>query len=400
MPAVPLTSPDRATTSLSRALTLAHTHRADLRTDLTERLGLTRTATGLVLRELESLSLVRTGSIIRTAPDVPTTGRPSHTIEIHPDAPTVLAVQVQAKTVLIAQGRLGGVLGQVEERPLPEPATPDGVLGLVGDLLARRFETFDRPPIGVGLALPSAVGSDGTALAAHHLAWPHAVPARRLLADRLARAGLGDVRVHVGNDANLAALAESRHGAGQGAAQLLYVMTGQVGVGGGLVIDGHLHRGSAGYALEVGHTPVPPGERPCRCGNRGCLEVEADPTALLAAAGLPRIEPTLDAARAVIARRGVDPLARAAVDLVTQRLAAGLACMINILNPDRVVLGGMHAELLAAEGKSLRSGISRHSFLDQAARVELRPAVLGASALTGAAELALQPLLDDPRLLV
>ena len=104
---------------------------------------------------------------------------------------------------------------------------------------------------------------------------------------------IGDVRVHVGNDANLAALAESRHGAGQGAAQMLYVMTGQVGVGGGLVIDGRLHLGSAGYALEIGHTPVPPGDRPCRCGNRGCLEVEADPTALLAAAGLSTTEPTL-----------------------------------------------------------------------------------------------------------
>ena len=91
------------------------------------------------------------------------------------------------------------------------------------------------------------------------------------------------------------------------------------------------------------------GNRPCRCGNRGCLEVEADPSALLDAAGLSTTEPTLDAARAVIARRDVDPRARAATDLVTQRLAGGLACMVNILNPDRVVLGGMHAELLAAE---------------------------------------------------
>ena len=177
-------------------------------------------------------------------------------------------------------------------------------------------------------------------------------------------------------------------------------MTGQVGVGGGLVIDGRLHLGSAGYALEIGHTPVPRGRRRCRCGNRGCLEVEADPTALLDAAGLSMIEPTLDAVRAVIARRGVDPRVRAAVDLVTRRLAGGLACMINILNPDRVVLGGMYAELLTAEEERLRTGISRHSFLDQAARVELRPAALAASALVGAAEIALQPLLDDPRLLV
>ena len=399
MTTVPATSPERAGSSLSRALTLAHTHRAALRSDLTERLGLTRTATGLVLRELEALSLIRTDTAARADPGIPTTGRPSHAIAIHPAAPGVLAVQVQATSVLIAPARLGGVLGRVDEVPLPEPATPGSVLGLIADLVVARYATMDRRPLGVGLALPSAVGSDGTALAAHHLAWPHAVPVRDLLTDLLNRAGLGDVRVHVGNDANLAALAESRHGAGQGVAQLLYVMTGQVGVGGGLVIDGRLHLGSAGYALEIGHTPVRQGNRVCRCGNRGCLEVEADPLALLAAAGQPGTDPTPAAVQAVITRRDVDPRAGAAVDLVTQRLAGGLASLINILNPDRIVLGGMHAELLVAERERLRSGISRHSFLDQAAHIELRAAELSASALVGAAELALQPLLDDPRLL-
>jgi predicted NBD/HSP70 family sugar kinase len=385
---------------LSRALTLAHTHRVTLRSDLTELLGLSRTATGLVLRELETLSLIRTTAAARADPGVPTTGRPSHAVEIHPDAPTVLAVQVQATSVLIAEARLGGVLGPVAEVPLPVPTTPQAVLGLIADLLSARLAATDRPPFGVGLALPSAVGSDGTALAAHHLAWPHAVPARRLLVDLLARAGHDDVRVHVGNDANLAALAESRHGAGQGAAHMLYVMTGQAGVGGGLVIDGRVHLGSAGYALEIGHTSVPRGKRPCRCGNRGCLEVEAGPTALLDAAGVTTTGPTLDVARAVIARRRADPRAGAATDLVTRRLAGGIASLINILNPDRVVLGGMYAELLAAEEKRLRTGITRHSFLDQAARIELRAAELDAAALAGAAELALQPLLDDPRLLV
>ena len=352
---------------MSRALTLVHTHRVALRSDLTEQLGLTRTATGLVLRELESLGLVRTATADRSDPQIPTTGRPSHRIDIHPDAPTVLAVQVQATTALITEVRLGGTLGPVDEVPLPAPSTPAAVLGLLADLIGERLAAARRP-LGVGVALPSAVGADGTALAAHHLDWPHAVPVRRLLAELLAQAGHRAVRVHVGNDANLAALAESRHGAGRGAAQLLYVMTGQVGVGGGLVIDGRLHLGSAGYALEIGHTPVRPGDRFCRCGNRGCLEVEADPIALLAAAGREGTEPTPDAVRAVIARRDVDPAAAAAVDLVTDRLAGGIASLVNILNPDLVVLGGMHADLLAAAGARLRSGISRHSFLDQAAR--------------------------------
>lgn len=394
------TPADRPGTSLSRALTIVHTQRVALRSDLTDRLGLTRTATGLVLRELESLSLIRTTAAPRNDPGGPTTGRPSHVVEIHPDAPTVLAVQIQAKSVLIARAGLGGLLGPVEEVPLPEQTAPQGVLELIAELLTARLSSTDRLPYGIGLALPSAVGSDGVAIAAHPLAWPHSVPVRRPLLGLLDGAGFGDVRLHTGNDANLAALAESRHGAGQGATQLLYVMTGQVGVGGGLVIDGRLHLGSTGHALEIGHTPVPPGVRPCRCGNRGCLDVEADPVALLDAAGLAITGPTdpaLDAARRVIARRGVDPQARAAVDLITARLAAGIAALINILNPDRVVLGGMYAQLLAVTENQLRTAIRNHSFLDQAAQIELRAAELQAPVLAGAAEIALQPLLDDPR---
>lgn len=400
MPTDPTTSPDRPHTSLARALGLAHRHQAVLRSDFTEQLGLTRTATGLVLRELESRSLIRTGTA-GSRPDVTTTGRPSHTVQLHPDAPTVLAIQVQASSVLVARAHLGGVLDQVEEVPLPEPSTPQAVLCRVAELLTSRLSTGAPLPFGIGLALPSAVGSDGTALAAHPLAWPHAVPARSLLSDLLDRAGFGAVPVHAGNDANLAALAESRHGAGRGAGQMLFMMTGQVGVGGGLVLDGRLHLGSSGYALEIGHTPVPPGNRQCRCGNRGCLDVEADPTALLIAAGLRHDESgiaDLNVARAVIARRNSDPTARAATDLVTGRLARGLAALINILNPDRVVLAGLHADLLAVEEPQLRAGIGRHSFLDQAAQIELRPAELAAPSLAGAAELALQPLLDDPRL--
>ena len=88
-----------------------------------------------------------------------------------------------------------------------------------------------------------------------------------------------------GNDVNLAALAEHRHGAGRGARDLLCVATGHRGVGGALVLDGRLHTGSSGLALEVGHLTVNPEGRPCHCGSRGCLDVEADPLAFLTAAG-------------------------------------------------------------------------------------------------------------------
>src|SRR5690606_24080424 len=139
--------------------------------------------------------------------------------------------------------------------------------------------------VGAGLAVPSAVAEpDGVALNPLHLAWPGGAPVRDIFDRCLTAAGL-PAGGRGGNDVNLTALAEDRHGAGNGAQHLLCVATGHRGVGGALVLDGRLHTGSAGLALEVGHVTVDPQGRPCHCGGRGCLDVETDPMALLEAAG-------------------------------------------------------------------------------------------------------------------
>src|SRR5690606_22584991 len=114
--------------------------------------------------------------------------------------------------------------------------------------------------------------------------WPAGAPVREIFAGQVRAAGL-DGPAFAANDVNLAALAEHRHGAGRGSRDLLCVATGHRGVGGALVLDGRLHSGSSGLALEVGHLAVNPDGRPCHCGGRGCLDVEADPLALLTAAG-------------------------------------------------------------------------------------------------------------------
>src|SRR5262249_1901853 len=118
-----------------------------------------------------------------------------------------------------------------------------------------------------------------------HLRWP-GVPVRELLAERLAaEERTAGIPVRVANDANLSALAESRRGAGRGAATMLYLGAATFGMGGGLAIDGNLFEGAHGYAIEPGHVTVNPAGAPCSCGSTGCLEVEADSRALLRAYG-------------------------------------------------------------------------------------------------------------------
>jgi predicted NBD/HSP70 family sugar kinase len=393
MPQATPTQPHRP--ALGRALTLVHTGAATSRSELTSKLGLTRTAVGQLVGQLADRKLVA----IETHPATKGgTGRPSHRLTPHPDGPVAVAIQLHADALSAATVGLGGARQRLVEEPLPSPPTPGAVVTQLAAVAVQLARSTTRPCLGVGVALPSALGDDGSALAAHYLDWPAALPVGRLLAADLARHRLR-LPVALGNDANLAALAEHRHGAGRGARHLLYLMTGHRGIGGGLVVNGQLHTGSAGYALEVGHLTVNPGGRPCRCGNLGCLDVEADPAALLAAAGRDqRSDHDLVAtARALIRAAAHDPVARAATATVVDHLATGLASLVNVLNPDRIVLGGLLADLLAEHKTQLQRLLAERSFLDQAAAVALHPQRFPDSALLGAAELAMQPLLDDPQ---
>lgn len=220
---------------------------------------------------------------------------------------------------------------------------------------------------------------------------------RQIFADCVREAGLG-VPAFAANDVNLGALAEHRHGAGRGARDLLLVATGHRGVGGALVLDGHLHTGSSGLALEVGHLTVNPEGRPCHCGSRGCLDVEADPLAFLTAAGRAP-DPggsLLEQARGLLTEAKDDPDVRAATALLIDRLGLGLAGLVNILNPDRIVLGGLHRTLLDADPERLRAVVADRSLWGRSGSVPILASTLDHNSLVGAAELAWQPVLDDP----
>lgn len=155
------------------------------------------------------------------------------------------------------------------------------------------------------------------------------------------------------NDANLAALAEARVGAAAGRRQVIMLTLG-TGVGGGLILDGRLYHGATGAAGELGHMVVRAGGEPCRCGSRGCLEAYASGRALerlarnLAHEGAPgsralaelAVRDELDGeAVGRLAQQG-DPGALAAVEEVGRWLGVGLGSLVNIFNPEMIVVGG------------------------------------------------------------
>lgn len=395
---------ERGRSVLGPALELVHTGRAPTRAALTAELGVTRATAGAVAAELEALGLITVDS--RPGAASGAQGRPSHRLAVDPRGPVVLAAQVHADGFRAALVGLGGHIVATAPGRGTVAADPARIIGEVVEAGAGLLESSGRRCVGAGLAVPSAVAEpEGTAINPLHLAWEVGAPVREIFTRALAGARVsgpsGDETApgHAANDINLAALAEHRHGAGRGAQHLLVVGTGHRGVGGALVLDGRLHTGSSGLALEVGHLTVDPGGRPCHCGSRGCLDVETDPLAFLEAAGRePGPEVSLLERSQELIRTGYDsdPDVRAAVGTLIDRLGLGLAGLVNILNPDRVVLGGLHRTLLETDGERLHAVVADSSLWGMSGSVPVLPSSLKHNSLVGAAELAWQPVLDDP----
>jgi predicted NBD/HSP70 family sugar kinase len=396
----PGTGGNDSANNAARMLTALHRRGGTAtRAELTADLDCGRSAAGYALVDLIERGLV----VVDEHPPPPSgtggggRGRPSHQVSVAPTSPVAVAVHLRVDTLDVSVFSLGGRMLR-NEREAVEPS-PDVAMTMhrIGRLVRMVAEEAGRPCVGVGVAMPSPVrAADGFALAPRHMNWS-GVPAHSLIAAELAHdPRLASVPVHVGNDANLAALAEYLHGAGTGARNLLFVTTEHIGIGGGLISAGRMFTGASGYAMEVGHATAYAGGEPCRCGARGCLETEADPRALLRAAGRPDSPSTgLEyRARVVLADAAAgDATARAAAEKVSGRVGSGLAVLVNLLDPDRIVLGGLLARLLAVAPKPLAEALREGSFLERAVPVPVVPAKLLSPALVGAAELALAPLL-------
>ncbi|MET8950133.1 ROK family protein [Streptomyces sp. NPDC004393] len=388
---------DRGRGALGPALELVHTGRAPTRAVLTAELGVTRATAGAVAAELEALGLIRVDAHPGAAAGAQ--GRPSHRLEVAEDGPVALAAQVHADGFRAALVGLGGRIVATAPGCETVDADPAKVLGSVVEEGARLLRETGRRCVGAGLAVPSAVAEpEGLALNPLHLAWPAGAPVREIFAEQVRAAGITGP-AFAANDINLAALAEHRHGAGRGSRDLLCVATGHRGVGGALVLDGRLHTGSSGLALEVGHLTVNPEGRPCHCGSRGCLDVEADPLAFLTAAGRdagPEVSQLQQANDLIRDGFPADPAVRIAVEVLIDRLGLGLAGLVNILNPDRIILGGLHRTLFDADPERLRAVVADRSLWGRSGGVPILACTLDHNSLVGAAELAWQPVLDDP----
>ena len=176
-------------------------------------------------------------------------------------------------------------------------------------------------------------------------------------------------KVHLANDADMAGLGEFHHGAGRGTRNMVYI-TWSTGVGGGLIIDGKLHRGAHGTAGEVGHMIVDPNGPLDNCGQRGCLEAFASGRALAQETGRPAAE--LFAA----ARRG-DREARLVVERAARYMGIALISLTNVIDPEMFVIGGGISRSWALVQPTMLETLRSSPFIKPARRPRLRRARLG-----------------------
>jgi glucokinase len=303
----------------------------------------------------------------------------------------VLGIDIGGTKVALAVGNAEGVVRAERRRPTePTGRARDDVARIADDarsLLAEAGLGADDVAC-VGVSVPGPMDPvTGVLHRPPNLPGWDEVPVRAWLEQELCRPA------RLENDANAAALAEARFGAGRGFAHVVY-LTMSTGVGAGLVLGGRLHRGHAAAAGEVGHAPVEWEGEPCACGMRGCLEAyvggaawtrrlravapEAS-RAVQRAGGRAAVRPE----HVVEAAREGDAFALAELARYNDYLARGIVGLVLTLAPDVVVLG----TIPTAAGDALcldpvRAQVRRHVWPIFAEGLEIRPAALGARLAT------------------
>lgn len=367
--------------------------------------GLNKGTVSSLVAELVERGLAREGEIERGG----AIGRPAQIVEL--DGRRIggigLEINVDYLTVLVLDLRNTVVFEHrvaLDVQALPAEA----VLDAVTDLAALALDECARlgmTPIGMTLAIPALVDVDAGAVAfAPNLHWRQ-VNVVRGMVDRLStRTGVRPAfPIKVDNDANLAALGEFAMGGIAGTPDLVY-LTGETGVGGGVIVGGRLLRGAGGFSGEIGHIPLDPAGHVCGCGRRGCWETMVGLAGLFrmaADAHDPVWDPSLDLDQRLdmVHRRAETGDARTlgALTKVGTALGLGASVLVNVFNPRALVLGGYFASLgrflLGPMMAELRARVIAPDI--GGCRVELSR--LGfAAAARGGAHVAFEAVLDDP----
>jgi len=260
--------------------------------------------------------------------------------------------------------------------------------------------------LGLSFSIPGTVDLDeGVLIFAPNLQWRN-VPFRRIFSSSTG------LKVFIENDANAAAIAEHLFGAAQHLRDFLFVFAG-VGLGGGLFLNGHLYRGIGGYAGEIGHTPIitEPFQKPCHCGNLGCWETYANQLSIVE-----RVQERMNTKPSNLISSLMEmqnaPLSLSIIKQAADEgdvysleslaeagtaMGIGLAGLVNIFNPEKIIIGGP----ISLAGKyllpSIRQSVNKHAMGETVNQTEINISAFGPDAsVFGAVAVVVDEILTNP----
>ncbi len=352
--------------------------------DIARRTGLSRSSVSTLIQELKEAGQV--SAVEAKAPDS-RGGRPATQLVLQKSPQALLGIDFGHSHVQVA-------VADLAHNILAERACDL-------DVNHRAFEALDasarmaaevlgaagvqkRDVVGVGIGIPGPVDhAHGTVGSATILPGWLGLQIPNEMEQRLG------LPVEIENDANLGALAELTWGAGRDCSNFAYIKAA-TGIGAGLVIDGRLLRGASGTAGEIGHTTLDEFGPLGYCGNRGCLETVASGPAILQLVG-PSPDHPQSLARVIEQAAQGDVRCRRAIADAGREIGVAVAGLCNLVNPERVIVGGLLSRAGDLLLQPMRDAIRRHAVLAAAERVEVVPAVFVERAeLLGSLALALQ----------
>jgi glucokinase-like ROK family protein len=360
------------------------------RTDLARRTSLTKPTVSAIVEELMRDGVVHEVGFSETAASG---GRPARLLELNRQSAAYIGLQFGVRTTMLAVADARGMIRAMAERPAVL-RSPEKSLAAIAPLMEEALAAANVPRervLSVGVATPGPIEqATGICVVSPNLGW-HNVPLLASLQQ------IFKLPVSMHNEAHAAALAEGRVGVAQGIGSFVWLDVG-VGIGSGIVVDGDLFAGSRGFSGEIGHCPVEERGRVCGCGRRGCLETVASGAALarVARAAAGKGEPTalktwprpLDAEAVIAAAREGDRAARRIVADTAEHLGKGISYLLNILDPEMIVVGGVMADAGDALFEALDASVRRHSMQPEGVRIV--SSALGKRAkITGAVLLAM-----------
>jgi predicted NBD/HSP70 family sugar kinase len=353
------------------------------RADLSRRTGLSRSTVSSIVAGLQAEGIVvdshgddRGGAA---------GGRPPAFIALDPGAGFAVGIDFGKRHLAVALADLSHQVLAEEWRDMDDDYDAGTGIDSAVELVDRMLAEADADPgrvLGVGMGLPGPVHRSGLVGSSAILpGWAGTHAAERMAAH------LG-MQVWLGNDANLGALSETFWGAGRGAEAIVYLKLA-TGIGAGIVIGGRPFEGAGGTAGEIGHTSLDESGDICRCGSRGCLETYASGTAIAALISRSlgeRLTPEDVLSRAT----GGDPGCRRALADAGRHIGAAVADLCNLINPERIVVGGSMAVAGDVLLDPLREAVELRAIPSAAEDVRIVPGELGERAeLLGAVALVL-----------